>query len=711
MAESLPPLRPAASKIVAVTVYQGQALVTREVSVPEGAGTFELIVTPLPAQVVDNSVYTEGTDGLRVLSTRLRSRAVREDTSGEVRAKEELIKKNQAEIRRLENEIAVQNQDLEYLKKLEGFTAGALSSLTEKGRLDSMAIVDLSKFVMQNRSTKSQALTDLRRQMHADIEAVEFANQQLAELTAGTSRVERDAVIVVHKTRSLAGTVRLGYLVGAANWWPHYRLRGGADHAPVTLEYLAAVVQLTGEPWTGVRVTLSTARPSLDAAPPELLPLKMAVADSTDASPLDAQDDASQRIVAALAMPMTMSFPKETPLDAVIEYVKNSTKSPRFPSGIPIYVDPIGLQEAEKSMTSTVTIDLAQVPLRASLKLLLGQLGLAYHVRDGLLEITSVESAENPAERGAFGADDAGGDVAGFAGMGGMGGGMGLSLELADAFGGARLNRTAATEQAAELQVTDGRNSGPLPAETDSPSVTFAITGRLNIPSRREPQLLEVTRFELPAEYYAKAVPVLTPRVYRLAKLTNKSESVILPGDATVYVGSDFVGRMRLPLVAIGEPFVAGFGADPQLQVSRRLVSKSRSIQGGNQIFAYEFRLGLRNYRPNSVNIQLWDRLPKPKGEAVAVNLVKTSAELSKEPSYQRTARTDNLLRWDLELPQGTIGEKTVYLTYEFRLEYARDLPRPQFIAGGLREGPIGGGAMGGMGGMAGGMRSVRAAN
>jgi len=294
--------------------------------------------------------------------------------------------------------------------------------------------------------------------------------------------------------------------------------------------------------------------------------------------------------------------------------------------------------------------------------------------------------------------------------MGGMGG-MGFSLEHADATRGAMLNRAAATDQAAELRVADGRNPGQLSADKDSPSVTFSIAGRLDIPSRRDPQLLAVTRFDLPAEYYAKAVPVLTPRVYRLAKLTNTSDFVLLPGEATVYAGTDFVGRMRLPLVAIGEPFVAGFGADPQLQVSRRLVNKSRTIQGGNQIFDYGFRLGLRNYRQGAVKIQLWDRLPKPKGEAVAVNLVSTSAELSKDPIYQRTARADNLLRWDLELPQGTIGEKTVYLTYEFRLEYARDLPRPQFIAGGLREGPIGGGAMGGMGGMAGGMRSVRAAN
>ena len=95
--ERCAPPRPAASKIVAVTVYQGQALVTREVSVPEGEGTVELVVTPLPAQAVDSSLYTEGTDGLRVLSTRFRTRAVKDDTRQEVRAKEELLKKLQAD--------------------------------------------------------------------------------------------------------------------------------------------------------------------------------------------------------------------------------------------------------------------------------------------------------------------------------------------------------------------------------------------------------------------------------------------------------------------------------------------------------------------------------------------------------------------------------------------------------------------------------------
>ena len=656
----------------------------------------ELVVTPLPAQTVDNSLYTEGTDGLRVLSTRFRTRAVKEDTRQEVRAKDEQLKDLKADAERLQKEIAVQGQDLQYLLKLEGFTGAALTNLTKEGRLDSEPILTLSKFVMENRGAKTKNETDLRRQLQANTEAIEFATRELTELSAGSSRVERDAVIIVHKTRPPAGTVRLSYLVGSANWWPQYRLRGGngADNAPVRLEYLAALTQQTGESWPSVKVTLSTARPSLDAAPPELLPLKMAVAGVVDTSPIEGHDDRSQKIVAELAKPVNMSFANETPLDDVLKYIKQATKGPTYPEGIPIYVDPIGLQEAEKSLTSTVAIDLQQVPLRTSLSLLLRQLGLTYQVKDGVLKIISAVSADP-----SIASDE---PIRGR--MGGMGGGMGLSLEQSQAVQGARINQTAAVDQAEELRVADGQGSDAFPAEKDGPSVTFSIAGRLDIPSRRDPQLLEVARVDLAADYYAKAVPVLTPRVYRLAKLTNKSDFVILPGEATVYVGGDFVGRMRLPLVAAGEPFIAGFGVDPQLQVSRRLVRKTRSVQGGNQIFDYEFRIGLRNYRPGPVKVQLWDRLPKPEGEAVAVSLVKASSELSTDGPYQRTARMDNLLRWDIELPQGTVGDKTLYLNYQLRLEYARDLPQPRFISGGLREGPIGGGAMGGM---MGGMRSV----
>jgi hypothetical protein len=84
---------------------------------------------------------------------------------------------------------------------------------------------------------------------------------------------------------------------------------------------------------------------------------------------------------------VSMSFANETPLEDVLKYIKSATQGPKD-NGIPIYVDPVGLDEAETTMNSPVTLDLEGVPLKTTLRLLLKQLGLTYTVKDGLLTIT-----------------------------------------------------------------------------------------------------------------------------------------------------------------------------------------------------------------------------------------------------------------------------------------------------------------------------------
>jgi hypothetical protein len=100
---------------------------------------------------------------------------------------------------------------------------------------------------------------------------------------------------------------------------------------------------------------------------------------------------ANARIIKSLEKNIPMPFPNDTPLDDVLQHIKQQTRGPDG-KGIPIYVDPIGLQEAERSLTSTVTIDVHDVPLGTSLRLCLKQLGLGYGIRDGFLMITSDES-------------------------------------------------------------------------------------------------------------------------------------------------------------------------------------------------------------------------------------------------------------------------------------------------------------------------------
>ena len=67
-------------------------------------------------------------------------------------------------------------------------------------------------------------------------------------------------------------------------------------------------------------------------------------------------------------------------------------------AGIPIYVDPIGLQEAERSMNSTVQRPPSAdtLTLGEHLRRILEPLGLAYVVKQGFLMISSKESFDEP---------------------------------------------------------------------------------------------------------------------------------------------------------------------------------------------------------------------------------------------------------------------------------------------------------------------------
>ena len=175
----------APSRVTAVTVYQGNALVTRLVDVPDGRGLVEIVVTPLPPQTVDSSLYAEGTDGLRVLSSRYRTRAVKEDTRKEVRAKEAEIRSLKLEAERLKNEAQVAEQNLQLLTKLENFTSVTMQHLAEKGLLNSEATLTLAKYVMTTRVEKAAAAVAVQQKIQANAEATEFATRELTELTVG----------------------------------------------------------------------------------------------------------------------------------------------------------------------------------------------------------------------------------------------------------------------------------------------------------------------------------------------------------------------------------------------------------------------------------------------------------------------------------------------------------------------------------------------
>ena len=104
----------------------------------------------------------------------------------------------------------------------------------------------------------------------------------------------------------------------------------------------------------------------------------------------------------ALDQPIALTYADGAPLDDVLKDIRMQTiknpKIPKLPTGIPIYVDPLGLQEVERSMSSEVKRPSSadKLTLGEHLRLVLDPLGLAYMAKDGFIMITSKESHDEP---------------------------------------------------------------------------------------------------------------------------------------------------------------------------------------------------------------------------------------------------------------------------------------------------------------------------
>jgi hypothetical protein len=104
----------------------------------------------------------------------------------------------------------------------------------------------------------------------------------------------------------------------------------------------------------------------------------------------------------ALDQPVALTYPDGASLDVVLKAVRMRTsknpKMPKIPVGIPIYVDPIGLQEAEVSLNSPVKRPPSAdtMAFGEHLRRVLESVGLGYIVKDGYIMITSGDSIDVP---------------------------------------------------------------------------------------------------------------------------------------------------------------------------------------------------------------------------------------------------------------------------------------------------------------------------
>ncbi len=563
-----------AGKVDSVTLYRGQALVSRTIPVNAAKGSIELVVPDLPSAVQPDSLFAEGAEGLQVRAVCFRTRAVGEAPREEVRKLDEQLEQLAVEQQEVAATLQLVDQELQYLNKLEGFVAPTAQAELTKGVLDAEQLVKLTEFSFSSRSSATTRQLAANQRQKKLAEQVNLIQRKRAELADGSSRLVFEAVVFLDKKVDQPVTMKLNYLAGGCGWNPSYNFRATSKAMTVQVEYNAIIAQRSGEDWGNVELTLSTASPVLSAKGPGLAPFEIVLGPSGTTN---------------LAVQSQGQVLPNAPGD-VAEQFKNVRK------------------QRDEAQT-------------------------------------------------------------------GQAGAFGNRANLDNAF---KFNQAANCYQVLELNNPKDvlqNFQQESPAAGEGPSINYVLPNRISMASRDDQQIVQVMRADLEGKLYHVATPVLTTYVYREAEVVNTSDEDLLGGPINVYLDGRFVGRGEIGTVARGQTFALGFGADPQLRASRELVDKDETVQGGNRLLSFNYRLTIENFMDRPVAVRVVDRLPYAEREhEIKVTLDTGKQKLSDDSFYLRRERPQGILRWDVEVPAGAAGEKAKVIEYGYRLEFARNL-------------------------------------
>jgi uncharacterized protein (TIGR02231 family) len=209
-------------------------------------------------------------------------------------------------------------------------------------------------------------------------------------------------------------------------------------------------------------------------------------------------------------------------------------------------------------------------------------------------------------------------------------------------------------------------------------AVSFEIPRPVTIPTdASKKQRTRIGAFEPTAKFMYVAAPIVSESVFLRGDMTNSSAFQLLPGNAQVFMGGDFIGDTAMPSVAPKDEFKVFFGPDRALRATREVLSKntgSSGLFGGSTVTTWNDRITLDNGSGREVNVELYDRRPISLNEKIDVKVSNVAPVLSTDKRYVDGRMTQGILRWDLAVPASARGPKATTVSWTVDISRANDV-------------------------------------
>jgi uncharacterized protein (TIGR02231 family) len=262
------------TRICEVTVYTDRALVTRRGTVSLTGNERELAIVSLPATLETESLRATGagTVAVRLLGVRSKRVFSREPVADGIAELTQQIQELQTQRRAINDKITARKIQLKFVEGLSEKSVGFFSSSIAKQQVGLNETGELLNFLGTNYLKYVSAIAQHERQQHKLDNQIQALKQNFQQVMTSHSQQSFNIIVAIEPSGSGNFELEISYVVMGARWTPLYDLRVNTTNNQINLNYLAEVNQNTGEDWTGVALTLSTAKPGMGTLPPKLEP-------------------------------------------------------------------------------------------------------------------------------------------------------------------------------------------------------------------------------------------------------------------------------------------------------------------------------------------------------------------------------------------------------------------------------------------------------
>lgn len=266
---------PVETTVANVVVYPDRARVTSHGRCDLAEGSHQLVVGELPLALEPDSVRASGAGSARV---RLRSVDVQRRhyavaPSAEVAGLERKIEELQLSLRTLADRQAVKQASINHLNGMREATSEYARGLA-RGRSTIDEQTSLIRFFEEEEIRLRADLRQVDEEQRGLKDQLVKVQADLDQIRSARPRQRYEVRLEIEALSAGDFGVEITYVVGRAGWRPLYdmRLRETNGSAVVAVSSLAEITQDTGQDWTAVKLSVSTARPALNQRMPELKP-------------------------------------------------------------------------------------------------------------------------------------------------------------------------------------------------------------------------------------------------------------------------------------------------------------------------------------------------------------------------------------------------------------------------------------------------------